>query len=196
MTSLREQYAWFVNYDGSDSYCLTVIKDRSPAEVLSLLGGGETRTAPNMDAVWQETQEVEETEGIIAALAMEGWVLLFEPDGYRGVNRKVAEQLSRGTQLVSHFRTVNADTAFLWAENGIVQAEFEMPSPWEVTGANAIQVKSLLLEAGFADPDSGDNSDVNVYLPAAVALAELLTGLRVTRSLLDNSQYMCATVRR
>jgi hypothetical protein len=194
VTGLAEQYAWFVDYDGSDSYCLSVIKGRSPEEVLHLLGGDRARVLPNMDAVWQETQETEETEGIIAALAVEGWVLLFEPDGYRGVRRKVAERLSRGTQLVSHHRSVNMDTTFLWAENGIVQAEFELQSPWEIVGAKAGQVKSMLSEAGFADTDSADSTASSVYLPAALALSEILTGLRITRNLLGDSQYMCATV--
>lgn len=195
VTSLAEQYAWFVGYSGSDSYCLTLVKDRSEMEVLSLLGGDDVRRVPNMDAVWHETQELEETAGVVAALAVEGWVLVFEPYGYRGVNRAVAERLSSGTRCVSHFRNIELDTAFMWAEDGAVQAKFELQSPWDIAGAKALEMKDVLMRAGFAAFESGDNRLPRIYLPAAMALTDMLTGLRITRDLLDDSPYTCVTVR-
>ncbi|MFI5495008.1 DUF6461 domain-containing protein [Actinoplanes sp. NPDC051859] len=194
MTSLSAQYAWFADDDGSDSYCLTLVKDRAPAEVLTLLDGDHLRTVPNMTAVWHETQEVGDAGGVVAASTVANWTLLFEPFGYRGVIRDVAERLSTGTTLVSHLRTINLDTTFMWAEDGIVQAEFDLVAPENATGVRAGQLDDMLQRAGFEGPDGGEWGYDSNYLAAAMALADIITGVTLTAELLDDSAYLCATV--
>ncbi|MEV6596719.1 DUF6461 domain-containing protein [Actinoplanes sp. NPDC051346] len=192
MTGLAEKYAWFADYE-SNTYCLTIVRNCSQSEVLRRLGADGVREMSDMVAVWQETQEVEDPTSVVAVAAVGNHVLLFEPHGWRGATREVAEGISKGTVLVSHVSTINGDTRFIWAEDGVVQAEFELQSHWDIAGARAGQMGSMLVEAGFLDRESGLTDDSDVYLPAAMALAEMITEVRISLEILDNSQYLCAT---
>lgn len=69
-----------------------------------------------------------------------GGVLVFESNGWRGVQQGVPERVSRGGRCVCLYRSVNADMTFVLAENGRLLASFDPllePVPEQLAGPAA-----------------------------------------------------------
>jgi hypothetical protein len=93
--------------------------------------------------------------------------------------------LSAGTRLVSHCRGADGSGRFSWVEDGEVRATFEPHVPSEREGSTPDEPVAAMRTAGF-DRDGSEHC-----FAAAFALAEHLTGVRVTPETLRASTFQC-----
>ncbi|GAA5767020.1 hypothetical protein Aros01_03521 [Streptosporangium roseum] len=136
------------------------------------------------------------------AVAVEGWCLVVEPNGFMGVTREIIKPLSAGTRLVSHFRNVNAVKRFCCVEDGEIRLTFEPPFASDRYGSDPDGAVDAMRRAGFdlEDNDGPEKlvatDDVAARTGAVFALAENLTGVKLTAQLLVESTYLCAVAPR
>jgi len=120
------------------------------------------------------------------AVADGGWTLGIEPSGFLGVTEEAAVPLSIGTTLVSHYRNFNAGGSFLWVEDGDVRVRFDPLDPAWREGSSPDALVTVMRQVGF---ELGEDKGTENPAEASFALAEYLTGVRVTAGLLEDSAY-------
>jgi hypothetical protein len=117
------------------------------------------------------------------------WTVVLGFDG--GLGMQCAETLSQGGRVVAHSSNGGKPIhLFHWFEDGELRTTFEGPSSRD--GSTPDELAPLLREVGFPLTSEGehDESAPDVDRKAAVlALAERLTGIRVTESLLQDATY-------
>ena len=130
---------------------------------------------------------------LVAVRQLSGWALMFEDNGFIGVTEELMEPVSAGTEMVSHFRNVNALSTFLWLEDGGCALSFEPLFPRERQGTRATEIEPELVAAGF-DMSDGSDRDLSQTTTATFALAERVTGIPVTEELLDSAEFFTGVV--
>jgi uncharacterized protein DUF6461 len=175
------------------AYCLTLVRDLSADDLLDRLGVDERRHEAGIDRLGRASMEAwsvyEGRRQLVAVTTVLGWAIMLEHNGYVGVTREIMVPASRGTAVVSHFRNVNALDEFLWLEDGVVLVEFEPLFPDRRSGIRAGDFGLEMTAAGF-DVRGQPDRDVEECTESAFALAERLTGVRVTSELLDGATYV------
>jgi hypothetical protein len=177
MTPIAAGYAWFPERCAAlaEAYCLTLVAGLTPEETVDRLGGERVRRLTGLAQVLAPGADAGDEE-FVAVAAVPGWgSLVVEPYGYLGVTEEVNGPLSRGTTLVAHYRNVLGADQFVHIEDGAVRLDFA-PSQ----GADAGPVT----RADFT----------RAPVATALALAEHLTGVRLTAEFLETADYLCADV--
>ena len=197
MTATAADYAWFDEHceDLAGAYCLTLVQGLTPEQVVDRLGGRDT---VRLTGLRELVAHQRDARGV-AVTAVAGWALIVEVGGTLGVTDEVAVALSAGTTLVSHFRNVDAVDRFLFVCDGDVRLDFEPMFPTTREGSDPDGLLREMEQAGFdlADEDVDDLDDLEfVHSEAAFALAERLTGVRLTAELLNSAAYLGAAVSR
>ncbi len=202
MTATAADYAWVRQWidDMSQAYCLTLARGLTPAQFLARLGAqiaepsrtGAELSLPSFE-VWDEYQG----EALfIGATPVRGggadWALGLEVNGYLGVTPAAIVPVSAGTRVVSHHQNVEAADNFYWIEDGDIRLFFQPGAPAWREGSTPDALVGVMRQVGFdlreaAERDAGDD----VRTAAAFALAEYLTGVRLTPELLNDSIYLC-----
>lgn len=184
-------------------YTLTLIRGRTPREVLRALeaeprGTGEG-TAGLIEADNAHRAEVgydywdgSYVAGAFSAPGENGdWTLVLGFDGGLGIAGACVETLSKGGRAVAHSTNGGKPIhLFHWFEDGELRTTFESPSSRD--GNTPDELVPLLREVGFPLTPEGEHDEgaPDVGQKAAVlALAERLTGIRVTESLLQEATY-------
>ena len=197
MSATAADYAWFEERPGglSEAYCLTLARGLTPAQFLARLnarpdvprtGVGEL-FEPSMD-MWDEVPEKELLVGVTTVPGDGGdWALAVEVNGYLGATPEVIVPLSAGTRVVSHY--ANGGYSFYWAEVGDIRLYFVPLDPDFREGSTPDALVDAMREAGFDLSEDGQN--VEHPMEAAMALAERLTGVRITLEILEESTYLC-----
>ncbi|ELP62757.1 hypothetical protein STRTUCAR8_03150 [Streptomyces turgidiscabies Car8] len=201
-------YAWIrtsplFRHMMESGYTLTSIRERTPREVLRAMtaeprGTGEG-TAGLIEAddahraeadhdYWDESY----LAGAFSAPGENGdWTLVLGFDGGLGIAGACAETLAKGGRVVAHSTNGGKPMHFFhWFEDGELRTTFEGPSSRD--GRTPDELVPLLREVGFPLTPEGEHDDSapDVDRKAAVlALAERLTGIRVTESLLQDATY-------
>jgi hypothetical protein len=215
-------YVWF--YEGFpglwEAYCFTLVEGLRPEEVVARL---DARTEDVVTQVGEWMDDVPSRMSFddlnsaascgpgpygtwgahfFGAVAVEDWCLIVEPNGFMGVDREIIKPLSAGTRLVSHFRNVKAITRFCCVEDGEIRLTFEPPFASDRYGGDPDGAVEAMRRAGF-DLECGVQSgkifsseDVAARTGAVFALAENLTGIKLTAQLLVESTYLCAVAPR
>lgn len=184
---------WFESEfaDLADAYCIALIEGRTPNDILRSLGGQPETTIQGidntLDAAYDATGQY---TGYLALTTLGSWTLSIEPNGFICSLDDTANALSEGTRFVSHQMNINRVSRFLWMESGDTKASFELLYPDVRTGSDADRIATLVSDAGFAPADESDSAMV----PAAFALAELLTGVVVTPEIFRSATFTCGTV--
>ena len=202
MTASADDYAWFRGYRrGSlyEGYCLTLIKDLTPAEFLSRLDADIQGDFHGMDAFADRDREFQDSQdlygdymlvGAAPALGPDGpWTLAVEINGTVGADHRFMAAASVGTRIVSHYLNVNALTLFHWWEDGDLRTFFE--GPRNRSGSTPDALLPTMSRIGY-DLGAGEGSDLGI--PGMFALAEELTGIRITADLLDDAIYTAGIV--
>lgn len=201
MTAHATDYRWFSEaFPGlREAYCLTLVEGVSPEELLRRAGAGpaghHTGASELVEAAYDVWDEYDGDRLFIAATPLGGWALAVEPNGYLGITAPVLAALSAGTRLVSHFRNVNAVDHFHWQRDGHNLLHFEPLFPARRDGSEAGAAAGIMREAGF-DLTEGDQHDHTLHTEAAFALAERLTGVRLTAELLESAAFVAGTAPR
>ena len=198
MTATAADYLWFAERypDLADAFCLTLVRDLAPAEVLRRMGTRETTRLTGVADVCRHYYASEAPRGhpplLVAATIIDGWTLAVEPNGFQGVTDAIVTSLSLGTKMVSLFRNVNAVSRFCWAEDGKVRLGFEPLFPTSREGSDANGLAELMQRVGF-DLREGLDRDWEHHIEAAFALMEHVTGVRLTSEDLHSASYLCGT---
>ncbi|MEU0742662.1 DUF6461 domain-containing protein [Streptomyces sp. NPDC006134] len=183
-------------------YTLTLIRGRDPREVLRAMkaeprgtGEGTAGLIEADDAHRAEVDDYGDDSYVAGAFSAPGengdWTLVLGFDGGLGITAPCVEELSKGGRVVAHSTNGGKPIhLFHWFEDGELRTTFEGPSSRD--GSTPDELVPLLREVGFPLTSGGehDESAPDVDRKAAVlALAERLTGVRVTESLLQNARY-------
>jgi hypothetical protein len=203
MTVTAADYAWTEEDDAliSQGYCITLARGLTTAQFLSRLAA---RAAPAVtgfldlcEASYASSDHYELMEqhvGVISASGDGGlWAVGVQVNGYIGVTEELVVPLSAGTAIVSHYQNINAVDQFYWVEDRIIRLEFEPLFPSYRQGSTPDVLVQDMMEVGFDLSDDGDNVGQNTA--SAFALAERLTGVRITLSLLQHATYECGIVK-
>lgn len=202
MTATAADYAWAGPWIDSlsQAYCLTLVRALTPTQFLARLGAqiaGPSRAGTELSLPSFEVWDQYQGQALfIGATTVRGagadWALGLEVNGYLCVTPAAIVPLSAGTRLVSHHRDVEAADDFYWVEDRDIRLYFQPGSPAWREGSTPDAVADAMALAGFdLREDTEYDADDDVRTEAAFALAEHLTGVRLTRELLDQSVYLC-----
>jgi hypothetical protein len=202
MTAAAADYAWVGQWIDSlsQAYCLTLARGLTPALFLERLGAQivtPSRTGAELSLPSFETWDRYHGQALfIGATTVRGtdasWALGLEVNGFLGVTPAAIVPLSAGTTVVSHHLDVEAADDFYWVEDRDIRLYFQPGAPAWREGSTPDAMTDAMRQAGFdlredAESDAGDD----VSTAAAFALAEHLTGVRLTPELLTESVYLC-----
>ncbi|MEU3843659.1 DUF6461 domain-containing protein [Streptomyces sp. NPDC028635] len=182
-------------------YSLTLIRGTSPQEVLraleaeprgvgkgaaALMEANDAHRAEADDDYWDDSY----VAGAFKASGENGdWTVVLGFDG--GLGMPCAETLSEGGRVVAHSSNGGKPIhLFHWFEHGELRTTFEGPSARD--GSSPDELVHLMREVGFPlTPEGEHDEDAPVVdeKAAVLALAERLTGIRVTESLLQDATY-------
>ncbi|MFI6323697.1 DUF6461 domain-containing protein [Nonomuraea sp. NPDC050556] len=181
-----DDYAWFDEHDVSlaMAFCATFVRGLTPAEVFARLG------------IFADPEaEVEDfaDEGGITAAAVEGGTILVEPNGYACTLDAVARRLSVGTVTAAVFLNVNAHQQFVYAADGRVVTWFETDGPDARTGSDPDRLLAEMVELGMPVEDTDPDEDWGDPILMALALAERVTGVRLTPQSIDEPELIGST---
>ncbi|MGW9448722.1 DUF6461 domain-containing protein [Streptomyces sp. NPDC055632] len=199
-------YAWIrtsslFRHMMESGYTLTLIRGRSPQEVLRAMeaeprGTGEG-TAGLIEADDAHRAEVDydywDESYVAGAFKVPGeggdWTVVLGFDG--GLGMPCAETLSEGGRVVAHSSNGGKPIhLFHWFEDGELRTTFEGPSARD--GSSPDELVPLLREVGFPLTPEGEHDENAPAVDgkaAVLSLAERLTGIRVTESLLQDATY-------
>lgn len=198
MTKTGADYAWFEDDfpDIAEAYCVTLVRGLSPDEVMSRLQGRPQAPlhgiAAVVDAAFAQHDLEERDRQFVAMTTVGSWTLLIEPNGYLGVTEDRALPASARVSWVSHFVNINGVGTFLWAEDQVLRLCFEPMFPEDRWGTTPDELLGVMERIGFPLDEEAPETDLSS--PAAFALAEHLTGVAITPSLLRDTTFTCATV--
>ncbi|MGW4872460.1 DUF6461 domain-containing protein [Streptomyces chartreusis] len=202
-SATAHDYAWIrtsrvFRHAMESGYTLTPIRGRTPGEALRAMGaeprGTGEGTAGLIEADDAHRAEVDydywDESYVAGAFSTPGesgdWTLVLGFDGGLGIASTCVETLS-----VAHSTNGGKPIhLFHWFEDGELRTTFEDPSSRD--GNTPDELVPLLREVGFPLTSEGehDESAPDVDRKAAVlALAERLTGIRVTESLLQGATF-------
>ncbi|WP_228975513.1 DUF6461 domain-containing protein [Streptomyces sp. DH12] len=194
MNATAADYRWLDDHcpELIEAYCVTLVHAVTPQEVLGRLGARPEGRVTGIRALVDAARDAWRATGgdrhYLAVARVDGWSVLVEPNGYLGSLHETAAELSRGTELVTHFRNVNAVDQFSRYVDGALRLRVEPLSPPAPQDADPGGAAALLRDVGF-DPRR-DGGDVGAATEAAFALAERLTGVRLTPQVLDGAEWL------
>ncbi|WAL71207.1 DUF6461 domain-containing protein [Kitasatospora sp. YST-16] len=179
------------------SYCLTLVKDLSPEELFRRLGGSAGTDAVGVDALVEQAATARRTgpDGLrFAGIADLGsWALMVEPDGSLGVLEEAAEPGSSGTEWVAHHRSEGDVDTFLAYVDSAPLVLLDPAASGNRLGRSPQEITAALRHMGF-DLDSPTPAATPRTASAAFALAEVLTGVRLTPALLRGLSFRCGAL--
>lgn len=199
------EYAWVADWldSVSGAYCLTLVHGLTPQDVLARIGAlAEAAPRRGLGPLAEASAEIWETHQgsrlLIGVTAVPGsWSLGLEINGYLGVTPGIIVPLSAGTQVVSHYLN-NAVDRFYYVEDRDIRLYFEPLFPAERDGSQPDALVGPMRQVGFELRQDEDVEDIDAEddLPTAAsfALAETLTGVRLTAELLEDSSYLWGVV--
>ncbi|MFC7532544.1 DUF6461 domain-containing protein [Actinoplanes sp. GCM10030250] len=222
MVASAENYAWFTEQcaELADAYRLTLVRGRTPAEVIELLGGTEPIPVTGLQRLPGLTGEAraerpEASGGVVrggfaGAAEFGDWTLIVEPAGApdsgdqvvrdQVVRDQAVRELSRGTELVSHSDDEHSDARFVWARDGEVLLDFDPSGGNTRRGSDPDRLVGILERLGF-DPSGEDSEATDAawshdsrYRERALALAEELSGVHLTLEALETATFFCAAL--
>lgn len=196
-------YDWRVDVELNrymfDAYCLTIATDIVVDDFLALVPAA--RVVDECDYETLDDRGVaypDEVEGGAGLLQVDRSVVMFEPNGWRGVTAELMAPVSVGRTIVSDYLGGHGVSTFQWYVDGVLRTQFEPPMADGREGATPDDLLPLMRAIGgfpidLDDPEDDARFDLP-YRQATLALMEALTGIRVTLKLLRESTYFSVEV--
>ena len=187
---MRERHAGL-----RDAYCITLAGNIAPRDLLTTVGGaGPGTRITGVAGLFKPTFDCWERAGgaelFVAVAALGDWAVMVEVNGWLGVSSRPMRTVSAGRTVVSHHRSGGEVDHFLWLEDGELLLHFEPLLPSRRDGSGADRHLVEMRESGFR-LGHGEELDLD-HTEAAFALAERLTGIRLTAELLDSLEFIAA----
>ena len=182
MRASADDYAWFLEDEHGLTVegCITLLRGVTSDEVIGRLGAGvdgRTRGLPVDD------------EPFVAVTDAAGGVVLVEHHSGLGVDHDVVGRLSAGIDVAALWVTEVNENVFLWAKDGVVLVEFDMFRAGWREGAEPDALLGALQEIGFG-LDADDEGYDEAGPQRALALAEHVTGIRLTAEMLEQADFV------
>jgi uncharacterized protein DUF6461 len=203
MTATTADYMWFEERfpDLAWAYAISLVHDLSPADLLQRLGGRYEGAVTGAGALTESAYDFYEpfvSERTLFGMAtVDAWTLLVEPNGWLGTDEAKVLPASLGTCWVSHYDNgdANTDGCFLWAEHSELRLRFDLRNAGRRHGSGADELLNVIRRLGFEFPEEGTEADIDPVpaVPAAFALAEQLTGVRLTPDHLQDADFVCGS---
>lgn len=197
MTATAAKYTWFEDDfpELAEAYCITLVRDVPPADVLHRLGGRPEQSVKGIQNLVHAAfalREAERDRHLVAMARVGGWTLLVEPNGYLGISEETALPVSAGTTWVSHYGNQGLEL-FLWAEDTTTRLFFEPGAPDVRQGTTPDALLEPMHHIGFQFWEEVSDTDEILSGPAAFALTEYVTGVQITPSILDETTFVCGS---
>jgi hypothetical protein len=206
-SSTAADYGWLrsssslFGYALEVGYTLTLVRGVSPADLLRLVGAEPRGACEGLNELIEQHEVLlhgydDWPESFLAgAFTVRGeggdWALALEFGGDLGTRPCFMEALSAGTRAVSHSSNGGKPMHFFhWYENGELRTTFEWPA--DRIGSTPDELNAVMTEVGL-NPTGDEAPDVD-RKAAVFALAERLTGVRVTEELLTEAEYRTGEV--
>ncbi|GII66352.1 hypothetical protein Skr01_64370 [Sphaerisporangium krabiense] len=196
-------YAWFEEKYGDSlwvsGFCLTFVRGLSPEEAFARIGVPGTPwnppegTAPDPHSApgivshpavaasgYPTAPDVAADGRPIAAYAAVGGTVLLEDGGRAGTLAEVTRRLSAGTVTAAVHLDARDGRQFVFAADGQVVAGYEPGLPTAPWGASPGLLPSPDGEAAAPAGDLADVPPADLAVLSAIALAERVTGVRLT----------------
>lgn len=193
--AIADDYRWFEADFAqlAEAYCITMVRGITPVEVLRLLQAevrGDVMGTRTLNEHAYKTAQVHQgSHGYLGVALLEGWSVMVEPNGYIGTLDGVLSRLSAERTAVSHFRNVNAVDHFNWFENAELRLHFEPLFAYYRDGSAPDSLVTPMREVGFAVEEGGAD-DLDMVTAATFALAERVTGIRLTPEFLEHAPFI------
>ncbi|SOB80922.1 hypothetical protein SAMN06272789_1193 [Streptomyces sp. 1331.2] len=202
-TAHATDYTWFEQRYPvlGEAYCLTQVRGISAEELLRRFDALPGREVTGLGAVvqaWETFDDGEDEEAeallgedddrlLVAVTELDGWALAVEAFGYLGSLYELIPGLADGTRLVSHYRGAMGEDHFNWWEHSDCRLQFEplFADQRHGSDADAPGTVELLTACGF----HLDGERYELHTEAAFALAERLTGVRLTPEGLEAATF-------
>ncbi|MFC8429141.1 DUF6461 domain-containing protein [Streptomyces sp. NPDC057253] len=199
MTTTAADYTWLKERRYGllmDAYCLALVRDLTPEELLRELGAEGRERITGVDGLSGPSYEVHDhSRQFVGATATGDWTLMVQFNGYLGITDTAMLPLSRGRRVVSHFLNVNAVDRFCWYEDGDLRLHFEPLFADERYGSHPDELLTEMRESGFDLTEREEDGDHDAYYTsltgASFALAHRLTGIRLTPELFADAEFLC-----
>lgn len=196
--------SWF-RYAMDVGYTLTLVRGVAAAEVLRVMGAEPQGTCVGVDALVARQDELLDPldywddSFVAGAFAVAGaggeWTVVLGFDSGVGMRPRFMEALSAGGRVVAHSTNGGKPIhQFHWYEDGELRTTFE--GPWWREGRTPDALNPLMREVGYAltEEEEGAAGALVDRKAAAFALAERLTGVRVTDELVRDAEYVLGLV--
>ncbi|NRQ38497.1 hypothetical protein HII36_42725 [Nonomuraea sp. NN258] len=195
MIATAADYAWFTfgrfiydEYtDLREAYCFTLVRGLTPEQVLTRTGAESLPPMGLKELIGAGVSDLGRPRSgyshFFGIVPVDDWAFIVEPNGFMGVQPGMAGRLSAGTRLVSHYLNVNGQEDFLWMEDGQERLALE-PSFSDIDSFTKWEEEFAEI-ARHVEFDAAHSSE------SFLAMAEYLTGVKVTPELLEQSTYQC-----
>jgi hypothetical protein len=197
-----EDYAWLeqdYNVLLETGYCLTWVRGHGAESLLAGLGAIPKGVVTGMNDLSDLNQDSYSYPGpmthlLVGTTTVGDWALMVEGNGFIGITSALMLPLSRGGEVVAWFTNVNAQERFMWWVDGEQRLELE-PNVGYVREELSPELRAQIVATGI-DLDVDEDSEFFAYrtMEAAFALAERLTGIRITPELLGETEFLTAEV--
>lgn len=221
MATTYRDYLWFNDdeFGGwrATGHVVSLIRDATADGVLDALGAvGRRRTGVGFDGFAHRAMEFDvlgltrasqhdlPTVQIVGLADIgDGWVLLVQQNSdYLGVDDNLFGPVVRHHEVVSHFSNVNANNRFVWWRDGKRVVSFEPMIPtMDLEWARATAptetdtVLALIAEVGGIELDDHEGTRTEFFhIEGSFALAERLTGVAVSKQLLQSAEFTVAMI--
>ncbi|MFD8431987.1 DUF6461 domain-containing protein [Streptomyces coelicoflavus] len=189
--------------DFEESHRFTYVQAVSPEALLEELKASRvtTRTAvTGLSALREWTIELyrlkdhtfEEVQPV-GVVQVGDWTLMVEYNGFMGTEPEVMLPVTQGRTAVSHMANVSPVGPFCWYVDGSVRMSYG-EDPYCRGGSHPDELLDVMRRVGFGPMEDPDADEVKSLIPAKFALAHHVTGVRLTRRLLETAEFTCGLV--
>lgn len=205
MSDYRD-YLWTEDWPffTSDGYCLALVGNNTPEDVLSKLSalddqmtvtGAREAFIAGYDLAERHSVDGDRWQLAAVADAGDGWTMIIQAPGYLGVS-----EISMGRIAVDHEVVAHGADRFVWWSGGAQRTSFEPLLPHiDLQGVLADRqpeetrtyIVGLIDEMGGIDLTETSGRELH-HVAGSFALAERLTGVRITPELLTKSTFIVA----
>ncbi|MDI2130529.1 DUF6461 domain-containing protein [Yinghuangia seranimata] len=202
-TATAADYGWIRSSTSAFShaqevgYGLTLVRGVTPAQVMRVMTAEHRGECVGAAGLSQRQSEVPWGDPFVTgAFTVPGeggdWTLVLHFDGGVAMQSQFLKALSAGTRTVTHSDNGGKPMRFFyWYENGVLRTGFERPQ--ERHGRTPDELVPIMRAVGF-DPYKDSELTALDTTARSLALAERLTGVRVTDELLTRSVYQIGHV--
>ena len=176
LTPEEAAYSWIEDWEGIGC-CVALVRDVAAEEALVRLVTKPKTTVGRVEQIrtWAEGHQYPAYGNSVEATTVGDWTVIVEINGYQATLDEPLARLSRGTKAAVVYWNVNALMGFYWSVDG-TQVRYFDPLLYDNPGwlGNPLPQEEGLT-FGLGHPRA-----------AAMACAERLTGVRLTRAFLDD----------